>query len=118
MSIDNTVRLFNNFYNLDVSVPANEYELVYSFFNEYTTNTNVAKSFTETLFRISAQTEINVLELLSQFETTDKIKMALTMAYYLNTLSETKTVLYGVNNILVPNEKVQRNIIHDNPVTG
>jgi hypothetical protein len=116
MSIDNTVRIFNNFYNINLSVPANEYDIVYSFFSEHTSNIEVAKTFTEVLFRISSETEINVLDLLSQFDSMDKMKITLTVAYYLNTLSETKTVLYGINNIISPNEKVQRNIIHSNPV--
>lgn len=118
MSLDRTVKVFNNFYNIDMTVSANEYDIVYSYFSEKTNSLTTAKTFTETLFRISAETKVNVLELLSEFQGLDKMKIALTLAYYLNTLSETKTVLYGVNNILAPNEKVQRNIIHDTPVTG
>lgn len=118
MSLDNTVRIFDNFYNVNISVSANEYDVVHSFFREYTSNAKVAKSFTEILFRVSSQTETNVLELLSQFQGSDKMKIALTLAYYLNTLSATKTVLYGVNNVIVPNEKIQRNIVQDNPVVG
>jgi hypothetical protein len=118
MNLDNTVAIFNNFYNVNLVVSANEYDLVYSFFAEYTKNTNIAKTFTEILFRVSSETDTNVLQLLDQFRGTDSMKIALTLAYYLNTLSENKTVLYGVNNVIVPNEKVQRNIIQDNPVAG
>jgi hypothetical protein len=118
MSLDKTITAFNNFYNKDINVSANDYELVFSFFRARTTSDASAKTFTNIIFRISAETKVNVLELLSEFESLDKMKITLTMAYYLNTFSETKTVLYGVNNILSPNEKIQRNIIHDNPAIG
>lgn len=110
MAIDQTVRIFNEFYNLNLVVSSNEYDIVRSFFAEYTTDSVVAGSFTETLFRISNQTGIPVLTLLDSFQGTDSMKVTLTMAYYLNSFSD-KTVLFGVNNIIVANQSVERNII-------
>jgi hypothetical protein len=107
---DSTIRIYNEFYNVKLSVSANEYEIVNSFFRSYTSDEKVAVSYTEILFRISNQTDIDVLTLLDSFQTTDSMKVTLTMAYYLNSLSD-KTVLYGINNIILPNQVVQRNII-------
>lgn len=112
MSQDYTVRIFNQFYNLDLTVNGSEYELVKSFFDEYTSDEKVSKSFTDTLFRIATETQISVLELLNTFESSDKLKVNLTMAYYLNSISKNKTLLYGVTNPMKPNESVQRNIVH------
>jgi hypothetical protein len=108
--LDPTVRVFDGFYNTDLIVNGNEYEVVNSFFRNYTTNQAVAKSFTETLFRISDITKVNVLELLDSFQAEDSMKIALTMAYYLNTISN-KTVMYGVGSILAPVTSVQRNVV-------
>ena len=108
--MDNTVKIFNEFYNVKLTVSANEYEIVNSFFRNYTTNDKVAISYTETLFRISNETDIDVLTLLDSFQATDSMKITLTMAYYLNSLSD-KKVLYGINNVITPNQIVQRNII-------
>jgi hypothetical protein len=110
MSTDTTVKVFDQFYNLDLVVNADQYEIVYSFFKNYTVNISTAKSFTQTLFRIANETQINVLDLLKTFQGSDKMKITLTMAYYLNNVSN-QTVLFGVNNVVVPNEIVQRNII-------
>lgn len=107
---DSTIRIFNEFYNVKLTVSANEYEIVNSFFRNYTTNEKVAVSYTETLFRISNETDIDVLTLLDSFQATDSMKITLTMAYYLNSLSD-KKVLYGINSIISPNQIVQRNII-------
>lgn len=107
---DSTIRIFNEFYNVKLTVSANEYEIVNSFFRNYTTNEKVAISYTETLFRISNDTDIDVLTLLDSFQATDSMKITLTMAYYLNSLSD-KKVLYGINNIISSNQIVQRNII-------
>jgi hypothetical protein len=112
MSEDITVRVFNEFYNLDLVVNAMEYDTVYAYFSNYTSSDNVAAVFTETLFRISNVTEQSPLDLLQTFQQNpDSMNIALTMAYYLNTISSNKTVLYGVNNLLAPNEAVQRNIV-------
>lgn len=110
MALDTTVRVFDQFYDLDLVVNADQYEIVYSFFKNYTANISTAKSFTQTLFRIANETQINVLDLLKTFQGSDKMKITLTMAYYLNNISN-QTVLFGVNNVVVPNETVQRNII-------
>lgn len=110
MAVDTTVKIFDQFYDLNLVVNADQYEIVYSFFKEYTTSIDTARSFTTTLFLIANQTQSNVLELLQTFEGSDKLKVSLTMAYYLNSVSN-KTVMFGVNNVLVPNNTVQRNIL-------
>lgn len=111
MANDLTVRVFNQFYDLDLLVGADQYEVVYSFFRSRTSSEQVAKNFTETLFRVSNITNTNVIELLQGMENKDSMQIQLTLAYYLNTISNTKTVLYGASDLMVPNPKVQRNII-------
>jgi hypothetical protein len=110
MAVDTTVKIFDQFYNLNLVVNSDQYEIVYSFFKGYTSSIVTAQSFTTTLFLIANQTQSNVLELLQTFEGSDKLKVSLTMAYYLNSVSN-KTVMFGVNNVLVPNNTVQRNIL-------
>jgi len=108
--LDTTVRIFDEFYNLDLVVNADQYEIVWSFFREYTTNDAIAKSFSQTLFRIANETQINVLDLLQSFEGGDNMKITLTMAYYLNSISN-KTVMFGVNNLIRPVQSAQRNVV-------
>ena len=107
---DQTVRIFDQFYDLDLVVNADQYEIVLSFFRDYTSNEAIAKSFAQTLFRIANQTQENVLDLLQTFQGGDYIKVSLTMAYYLNSLSN-RTVLFGYTNVIQPVESVQRNIV-------
>lgn len=111
MANDYTVRVFNNFYNLDLIVGADQYEVVHSFFRARTNSNDTANSFTETLFRVSNITDTPVLELLQGMENQDAMQIQLSLAYYLNTLSDTKSVLFGANSVMTPNPKVQRNII-------
>lgn len=109
---DLTVKIFNNFYDLDLVINASEYEVVLSYFKGTTNDESTAKSFTETLFRVSNITQISVLELLQTFQTNEpnKMKVMLTMAYYLNSISN-KTVMYGASNTVTPNQIVARNIV-------
>lgn len=111
MNNDITIRVFNNFYNIDLKVDANQYDVVFSFFKNYTSSEKIAKTFTEILFRISQLTDTNTVDLLQTFQADDSMKLVLNLCYYLNSLSESKTVLYGINSELTPINSVQRNIV-------
>lgn len=113
MTTDYTVRVFDSFYDLDIRVNGEEYELVRSYFEEYTGSNRTAKAFTETLFRISQITKIQVLELLKTFRSGENPSVSRTLAYFLNSISN-KNVLFGVDSITSPNQFALRNVIPDN----
>ena len=111
-NLDNTVRIFDNFYNFTVSAGAGEYDIVSSYFISVCKNTAVANNFTAFLFRIASLTEISVLTLLDEIKGTaqNSLQVNAIIAYYLNSF-KSKTSLYGVSTLPQPNESVQRNII-------
>lgn len=111
MSAELTTQIFNSFYDLDVPINASEYDIVYSFFKNKLSNETLAQTFTSNLFKISSLTNEKATDLLKSFEDGDKLKISLTMSYYLNTLNDNKTIMFGINNVLSPNDKVQRNVI-------
>lgn len=108
--LDTTVRIFDAFYNFDLVVNANQYELVYSYFYNISLSENVARNFTAIVFRIANLTETNVLDLLEELKSTSSFKSNSLLTLYLNSF-KSKTTLYGINLILQPNQLVQRNII-------
>lgn len=89
----------------------NEFDIVFSFFKEYCSDTTTAGTFTTYLFKISSLTGTGVLELLDTFKGGDVMQVTLTMCYYLNVLNENKVLLYGALNNIKPLQSVQRNII-------
>jgi hypothetical protein len=107
---DQTVNVFNKFYDLNLNVSANTYEIVLAFFRALTSSDKTAKAYAENLFRIANELNVDVLELLDTFDAHDSMKVSLTMAYYLNSFSD-KTVMYGVTNVITPNQVVARNIV-------
>lgn len=109
--VDLTVRVFDQFYNFNEAVPSNEYDAVNSYFQSVMTDKSAARNFTTALFRISQNTGINVLTLLSQVQQSanDTIGLNLVMAYFLNGTRSPSTLL-GVNSIATPNVFVARNI--------
>lgn len=109
-SVDITVRVFDDFYNFSVEVDSNTYDIVNSFMNSVFTTAAAAENFTTTLFRISDQTSVPVLDLLQQLQGQNDIQLTATLAYYLNGLRSPATLL-GVNEPAVPNSYVARNIL-------
>lgn len=108
--LDKTVRVFDQFYNFDLIVDANNYDLVYSYFFKNTNSKNIAENFTTIIFRIANITGENALDLLGYLQGQNQIQANGVLTYYLNSL-KSKTTLYGIGNIPQPNQQVQRNIV-------
>jgi len=109
--LDNTVRVFDQFYNFDLVVNADQYEIIYSFFFDLTKSISTAKNFTTILFRISAITGEDVMKLLAYINGETSLQVSGIMIYYLNSL-KSKTTLYGISTEPTPNESVQRNVVN------
>jgi hypothetical protein len=108
--LDNSVRVFDQYYNFQVVVDSNHYEIVYSYFVSVTNTLDTAKNFTTMLFRISNITGENPLTLLEYMQGGTKLQVTSLMAYYLNGL-KSKTTLYGISVTPSPNQTIQRNIV-------
>jgi len=109
-SMDQTVRIFDSFYSINLVVNANEYDIVHGYFLSVCASKNIAANFTDVLFRISQETQIPVLNLLDQIKGTNKMEMNQTIAYYLNSF-KSKTSLYGIAVVPKSNQPVSRNIV-------
>ncbi len=109
-NVDQTVRIFDQFYNYEQSVPANEYDIVNSFFESVFKTKDAAKNFTTALFRVAYTTDTSVLTLLAEMQDQDQIQINVSLAYYLNGLRSSTTLL-GVNSTLMPNYYTARNVV-------
>jgi len=108
--LDSTVRLLDNFYNFDLVVDANKYDIVHSFFYEMTGHGDTADNFTLLIFRIATFSGENPIDILNYLVGKTKLEVNTLLAFYLNSL-KSKTSLYGVSTIPQPNKNVQRNIV-------
>ena len=109
--MDQTVKIFDSFYSMNLKVPANEFDIVHGYFLSVCVTKNIAGNFTAVLFRISQETGTPVLDLLKLIQgTSDKLQMNKVIAYYLNSF-KSKTSLYGVAQVPRPNFFVARNIV-------
>ena len=108
--LDSTVRVFDAFYNFDLIVEANQYELVYSYFYNISSSNDVARNFTAIVFRIANFTDTNVLDLLEELKVTTDFRSNALLTLYLNSF-KSKVTLYGISLLAQPNELVQRNIL-------
>lgn len=109
-SRDRTVEIFDNFYNFQTVVEANQYDVVSSFFIKVFGNNFAAKSFTQNLFRIAESTNIPALTLLDEIKDQNKVELSATFAYYLNNLRNNSTLL-GIANTRRPAYYAARNVV-------
>jgi len=109
-AVDQTVRVFDEFYGFSTQVPADEYDTVNSYLKSIFGDAQAANSFTTTLFRISEKTRVPVLELLTQVEGQDAIQLTATICYYLNGERSPSTLL-GINATVTPTVWAARNVL-------
>lgn len=111
-NIDQTVLIYDSFYALNLKVDAAQYDMVYSFFYERSKNSTTAGNFTVLIFRISQETEIPVTTLLAELrgDSVEKLNVSTKIAYYLNSM-KSKTSLYGLASLPLPNQSVARNVV-------
>jgi hypothetical protein len=107
--VDQTVQIFDRFYEYEATVSALEYDAVYSYLRSVFGTADSAGNFAVTLFRIAEQSDISVMTLLQQIEGLGVPELTLTLAYYLNGLRSSSTML-GLNAPVAPNFYVARNV--------
>lgn len=108
---DRTIIIFDNFYNTKLDINANEYDIVFSFFKSTSNNDTIAGNFTASLFRISQEAGIPVLDLLEQLKgLPNKLEMNKVICYFLNSF-KSNTALYGVGVVPRPNQLAARNVV-------
>jgi hypothetical protein len=107
--IDQTVQIFDQFYNYSANVPAMEYDIVLSYFRSVFTTTLAAENFTTALFRVAEASDTSALTLLQSLEGQNSVQLTISMAYYLNSIRSPATLL-GVLTPTTPNFYTARNV--------
>jgi hypothetical protein len=108
--IDTSVRVFDTFNDFGIDVPADEYDVVNSYFRSVFADDTAANNFTTTIFRIANETNTSALTVLSQIQDGDRIRVTLNIAYFLNGLRSPSTLL-GINTAVTPNAWAARNVL-------
>ena len=107
---DKTIYIFDRFYEFELNVDANLYDVVLSFFKNVFDNEQAAKNFTLNMFRISENTGTPVLEILEDVKGQSAIELTATFAYYLNNL-RSNTTLLGISAVTTPAFYAARNVV-------
>lgn len=90
--------------------PGPEYDQVLSTFVKVMKDEVAAKTFTEALYRVAAETNTYVLTLLDSLDISTTMTLNASMAYYLNAINSPAT-MYGVQQPVIPNYYAGRNVL-------
>lgn len=99
-------------YNIPSNVSAEIVDSIRGYFLGITNSRQIAENYTSLVFKIASQLQKPVSEIVDLFKKqNNELVMTNTIAYYLNQLSSTRTVLFGTSDPLPPNPRVVRNVI-------
>jgi len=107
--IDQTVRIYDQFYNYAEDVPAAEYDIVLSYFKSVFNTVEQAQNFTVAIFRVAEESGDNALAILDQLQGTTGPQLTASLCYYLNSVRSNATLL-GVLQPSAPNFWTARNV--------
>lgn len=107
--IDQTVRIFDQFYNYAEDVPAAEYDVVLSYFNSVFNTAEQAQNFTVAIFRVAQESGTDALTILQQIQGPTGPQLTANLCYYLNSVRSNATLL-GVLQPSTPNYWAARNV--------
>lgn len=108
-NIDQTVRIFDQFYNYAENVPAAEYDIVWSYFKSVFNTDEQAQNFTVAWFRAAEASNMDAVSMLQQVEGLKGPQLSLSLCYYLNSVRSPATLL-GVLAPVTPNFWAARNV--------
>lgn len=107
--IDQTVRIYDEFYNYAENVPAAEYDIVNSYFKSVFNTAEQAENFTVSIFRVAQESGVDALTILDEIEGTTGPQLTANLCYYLNSVRSNATLL-GVLQPSAPNFWTARNV--------
>lgn len=108
-SIDQTVHVYDRFYDYDENVPADQYDAVFSYFKTVMKTTEQAENFTSAVFRVAQESGDNVMDILQNLQGQTGLQLTLSLCYYLNGTRSNATLL-GVLQPTAPNFWTARNV--------
>ena len=107
---DNTITIFDSFFEKEIKINAAEYDQVNAYFKSQLADDKIANDFTAVVFEIAQGYNQTVEETLNSLKGQTGIELTATVAYYLNGL-RSKATLLGVTAIQQPNVYAARNIL-------
>lgn len=107
--LDQTVRIFDQFYNYDENVSAAEYDIVLSYFKSVFNTNEAAQNFTVAIFRVAQESNTSALTILDEIQGQNGLQLTISLCYYLNSVRSNSTLL-GILQPAAPNYWTARNV--------
>lgn len=108
-NIDQTVRIYDEFYNYAENVPSAEYDVVLSYLNTVFNTAEQAQNFAVSIFRVAQESGVDALTILDQIQGTTGPQLTASLCYYLNSVRSNATLL-GILQPAAPNYWTARNV--------
>lgn len=104
------INVVKNFNSQPAAIDGGEYDYVLSFFNRAMQDPVSAKNFTESIYQVSRQADVPVIELVKSMEGQTGLQINASMAYFMNG-TRSKSTMLGVTNIVRPNFYAGRSVL-------
>jgi len=108
-NIDQTVRIYDQFYQYSEDIPAAEYDIVWSYFRSVFNTNEQAQNFTVAWFRAAQAAGMSPIDMLQEIQGQSGPQLNVSLCYYLNSVQSPATML-GVLATTTPNYWAARNV--------
>jgi len=108
-NLDQTVRIFDQFYQYSEDIPAAEYDVVWSYFKSVFNTNEQAQNFTVAWFRAAQAAGVSPITMLQEIQGQSGPQLNVSLCYYLNSVQSPATML-GVLAPTTPNYWAARNV--------
>jgi hypothetical protein len=108
-NIDQTVRIYDQFYQYAEDISAAEYDIVWSYFKSVFNTNEQAQNFTVAWFRAAQAAGVSAITMLQDVQGQSGPQLTLSLCYYLNSVQSPATML-GILTPSSPNYWAARNV--------
>lgn len=108
--LEPTNRIFSQFYDTELSINGEEYDVVLSYLRSICTTKRIAENLAVAIFKIAKDNDLEPLTLLADLKGQDRLKLTANLSYFLNS-ARNPSVFLAVGTPNLPLQYAARNVV-------
>lgn len=108
--LEPTTRIFSQFYDTELIINGEEYDVVLSYLRSVCTTVRIAENLAVAIFKIAKDNNLAPLTLLDELRGQDRLKLTANLSYFLNS-ARNPSVFLAIGSSSIPLQYAARNVV-------